>query len=820
MTTSKEIFPVNIEDEMKGAYLDYAMSVIVGRALPDGRDGLKPVHRRILYAMFREGLLSNRRYSKCAGVVGEVLKKFHPHGDMAVYDTLVRMAQPWNMRYLLIDGQGNFGSLDGDSAAAYRYTESRLMAIAEELMADIDKETVDFTPNFDESTVEPVVFPTLYPNLLVNGSDGIAVGMATKIPPHNLREVISGCLLLIDNPAATLDDLIKLIPGPDFPTAAQIMGRTGIRQAYETGRGIITLRAKTEIEIVAKTERERIVVTEIPFQVNKARLIETMADLVNDEKIEGISEIRDESDRHGLRIVIELKKGVIGNVILNQLYKHTALQTSFGTIMLVIVNKEPRVMTLKGLLLLFINHRKEVVVRRTQFELREAQKRAHILEGLKIAVENIDRVIEIIKKAPNPQEAKTGLIAAFKFSEIQAQAILELRLQRLTGLERDKIIAEYKEVLALIDSLKAILADEKKVLEIIKKELTEISTKYGDERRTEIVAAGPGDFSTEDLIQDEDVVVTVSHHGYIKRVLPDVYRAQRRGGRGKMGMTTRDEDFVEQIFVASTHSSILAFTSLGKVHWLKVYEIPEAAPQAKGKAITNFLTLENGEKVSTVLPVKTFDNSHFLVFVTKNGTVKKTELEAYSRPRAGGILAITIEPGDELVAVKITDGKKDILISTEQGQTIRFNEDEARAMGRTATGVRGISLAENDRVIDLSIVQNTQALLTVSEKGYGKRTALEEYRVQGRGGSGILTMKTTDKTGLVVSTLAIEEKEDIMLITNQGKVIRMKVGQISIIGRNTQGVRLIQLEEGEKVVGVARLAEKEEESLNAIEHIQ
>src|SRR3990167_2159180 len=810
MPESKEIVAINIEDEMKSSYLDYAMSVIVGRALPDCRDGLKPVHRRILYAMFREGLLSSKRYSKCAGVVGEVLKKYHPHGDTAVYDTLVRMAQPWNMRYPLIDGQGNFGSIDGDSAAAYRYTESRLISLAEDLMADIDKNTVDFTPNFDDSTVEPIVLPTRFPNLLVNGSDGIAVGMATKIPPHNLCEIINALMALIENPALGTAELLKIVPGPDFPTGASIYGQTGIKQAYQTGRGIVQMRAKAAIEKIPKSDREMIILTEVPFQVNKARLIESIANLVNEEKLEGISEIRDESDRKGIRVVIELKKSVVSAVVLNQLYKHTAMQSSFGIIMLTIVAGQPRILSLKETLELFIEYRKEIVTRRTLFELEEAGRRAHILEGLKIAVENIDEIVALIKKSASPPEAKTALISRFGFSEIQSQAILELRLQRLTGLERDKIIQEYDEIQTLIKKLKEILSSEKLVMEIIVNELKAIREKYGDERRTEIIVSEVESFSDEDLIQEEETVVTVSHLGYIKRNPINLYRAQNRGGRGKTGMTTREEDFVEQIFVASTHSYVLVFTNRGRIHWLKVHEIPDVGRTAKGRAITNLIALSGDEKVSAILSIHSFEEPGNIIFVCKSGTVKKTDLKAYSNPRQGGIIALTIEKGDELIEVRYTNGKQDVVISTREGQTIRFNEEDARPMGRGATGVRGISLGEGDAVVGMSLISDESTLLTVSEDGYGKRTETGEYRVQGRGGSGVLTMKTTDKTGMVVATLQVANSDDVMLITNLGKIIRIPVNQISVMGRNTQGVRLIQLETGEKVVSVAKLAEKEE----------
>jgi len=810
MVRSAEIVPINIEDEMRDAYLDYSMSVIIGRALPDVRDGLKPVHRRILYAMFREGLLSNKRFSKCAGVVGEVLKKYHPHGDSAVYDSLVRMAQPWNLRYPLIDGQGNFGSIDGDPAAAYRYTEARLMAIAEEMLADIDKETVDFIPNFDNSTEEPTVLPTRIPNLLINGSDGIAVGMATKIPPHNLKEIIAALLALIEDPEVKNEKLYQLVPGPDFPTGAFIYGRDGIKQAYETGRGLLQMRARANSEPIAKGDKEAIVVSELPFQVNKAKLIEQIAQLVRDGKIEGIGDLRDESDREGMRIVIELKRGTLAGVILNQLYKHTPMQSSFGVILLSIVQGQPRVLGLRDMLQLFLDHRKEVVTRRTVFELRKAEERAHILEGLKIAVENIDEVVAIIKKSKTPAEAKDGLMTRFKLSEVQAQAILDLRLQRLTGLERDKIIQEFNEIQDLIKRLKEILASEKLVFKIVADELKEIRDKYGDDRRTEIMATQQ-EISVEDLIQEEDMVVTVSHNGYIKRNPISLYRAQRRGGRGKTGMTTRDEDFVEDLFVASTHSYVLVFSSKGKVYWLKVHEIPQAGRATKGKAIVNLLNFAQGENLAAILPVREFKEGLSVVMCTRNGTVKKTDLMAFSHPRAGGIIALGIEEGDELIAATLSEGNKDILIGTAEGMTIRFEDQEVREMGRTAYGVRGIKLEDGDFVVGMEVVNDGAAILTVSANGLGKRTPTEEYRVQGRGGVGVITMKVTDKTGKVVAVKQVADTDEIMLITNSGKIIRMPVNSISIIGRNTQGVRLINLEEGEQVSAVAKLAESEED---------
>ncbi|PIR26734.1 MAG: DNA gyrase subunit A [Deltaproteobacteria bacterium CG_4_10_14_0_2_um_filter_43_8] len=810
MNHSAEVIKVNIEEEMKGSYLDYAMSVIIGRALPDVRDGLKPVHRRILYAMFREGLLSNKRFSKCAGVVGEVLKKYHPHGDTAVYDTLVRMAQDWNLRYPLINGQGNFGSIDGDSAAAYRYTEAKLKALAEELLADIDKETVDFAPNFDGTTTEPLVLPTRLPNLLINGSDGIAVGMATKIPPHNLGEVIDASLAYIQNPAITVTELMKFIPGPDFPTGTFIHGRDGIKQAYETGRGIIQMRARAMIEPMAKGDRESIIVTEIPYQVNKARLIERIAELVQTGKIEGISDLRDESDRDGMRIALELKRGAVAGVVLNQLYKHTAMQGSFGVIMLAIVNGQPKVLSLREMIGHFIDHRKEVVVRRTTYDLRKAEERAHILEGLKIAVENIDEVVALIKKSKEPAAARVALMKTFKLSEIQAQAILEMRLQRLTGLEREKIIAEYKEIQELIKSLKAILADERLVFKIISDELNEMRKKYADERRT-VIQGKSDDLSVEDLIQEEEVVVTVSHRGYIKRNPISIYRAQRRGGKGKKGMTTRSEDFVETLFVASTHSYVLVFSNAGKVYWLKVHQIPQVGRVARGQAISNLINMPNEESIASILPVMQFEESKFIVMATKKGIVKKTDLMAYSRPRAGGIIACTIDADDELISSEMTDGKSEIFLATRNGQVIRFPETDVRDMGRAARGVRGIKLKKNDELIGMEIISTNASMITVTEKGYGKRTKVEEYRIQSRGGSGIIGIKVSEKNGAVVGVKQVTDIDDIMLVSDQGKVIRSSSKGVSTIGRATQGVRLINVDKGEKVVSLAKLAEGEDD---------
>ena len=799
---------INIEQEMKTSYLDYSMSVIVGRALPDVRDGLKPVHRRILYAMFREGLLHNKKYSKSAGVVGEVLKKYHPHGDSAVYDTMVRMAQDFNMRYPLVDGQGNFGSVDGDPAAAYRYTEARLTKLAEELLADIDKETVDFTPNFDETTVEPSVLPTRVPNLLINGSAGIAVGMATNIPPHNLSEVVDGLMMMIDNPEVTIPELMAAIKGPDFPTAGFIHGYEGIRQAYLTGRGIIQMRARAVIE-EGKGDRESIIVTELPYQVNKARLLERIAELVQEKKITGISEIRDESDREGMRIAIDLKKGELSTVILNQLFKHTAMQSTFGVIMLALVNNQPRVLNLRKLLSNFIQHRREVVVRRTKFDLRKAEERAHILQGLKIALDNLDAVIALIKASANPEEAKAGLVREFKLSELQAQAILEMRLQRLTGLERDKIIAEYEEVLKEIARLSEILGSEVLVMKIIRDELLAVKAEYGDARRTEIVAQA-SELDIEDLIKDEEMVITISHAGYIKRAALTTYRAQHRGGKGKMGMETKETDFVERLFTATTHSFILFFTNKGRVYWLKVHQIPEASRQAKGKAIVNLIQLSQDERVTAALPVRAFTPGHFILMATKNGIIKKTALESYSHPRPSGIIAITLEEGDELISSEATDGACDVFLGTKDGLSIRFSETDVREIGRTGKGVIGIRLAEDNSVVGMEIVRDDSTILTVTEKGYGKRSTLEDYRSQGRGGKGIFTLKITEKNGRVIGMAQVSEDDEIILITSNGKVLRIRARDISVQGRNTQGVRLFDIEEDDKVAGFAIVAEREE----------
>jgi len=815
MLSEQNRITVNIEDEMRKSYMDYAMSVIVGRALPDVRDGLKPVHRRVLFAMNELSNDYNKPYKKSARVVGDVIGKYHPHGDSAVYDTIVRMAQEFSMRYPLVDGQGNFGSIDGDSAAAMRYTEVRMDRLAHELLNDIDKETVDFGPNYDDSLEEPLVLPCKFPNLLVNGSEGIAVGMATKIPPHNLGEVINGLIAMIDDPKIDDDALLQQIPGPDFPTAGFILGHEGIREAYRTGRGIIQMRAKAMVEQNRRTGRESVVVNEIPFQVNKARLIEKIAELVKDKKIEGISDLRDESDRDGMRIVIELKKDTIPQVIINQLYKMTPMQSSFGIIMLAIVGGQPKVLALREVLGHFIEHRKEIVTRRTIFELKKAEARAHVLEGLKIALDNLDEVIQVIKSSANPAEARERLIARFGLSEIQAQAILDMRLHRLTGLERDKIIDEYNQVMALIKRLKEILGSEVEILDIIKGELLEIRERFGNPRRTEIIAMA-ADLSIEDLIVEEDMVVTVSHSGYIKRNAVSLYRAQRRGGKGATGMRPKEEDFVENLFIASTHSYILIFTSKGKVYWLKVHEIPQGGRASRGKAIVNLLNLQDDEKVMTILPVKEFEEGKFIITATRKGTVKKTDLMAYSHPRQGGIIALTIDEDDSLIAARLTDGSMDILMASRNGKSIRFNESGARPMGRTTRGTRGMMLEDGDRIIGMEVVSDatSSTLVSVTESGYGKRTSLSEYRVQSRGGKGIITIKTGGRNGQVVDVKLVDNESDLMFITDRGKVLRTRVKALSIIGRNTMGVRLMVLETDERIVAVAKLAEKEDDEGN------
>lgn len=810
---------INIEDEMRQSYMDYAMSVIIGRALPDVRDGLKPVQRRVLYAMFSEGLLSNRKTSKCAGVVGEVLKHYHPHGDSSVYDALVRLAQPWNLRYPLIDGQGNFGSIDGDPAAAYRYTECRMTALAEKLLADIDKETVDFAPNFDDSTVEPVVLPALFPNLLVNGADGIAVGMATHIPPHNLGEVINGTIELIKNPELSVDELLEHIPGPDFPTGGIIYGSSAIRKAYARGRGILRLSAKTHFETLKKKSREveAIVITEIPYQVNKARLIEKIAALVNDRNVEGISHIRDESDRSGMRIVLELKREATPEVVLNQLYKLTPMRTSFGVINLAIVEGEPVVCGILQLLTNFVDHRRDVITRRTQFELRKARERMHILEGYKVALLNLDAVIELIKKSETPADARQGLIAKYELSEIQAQAILDLRLQKLTGMERLAIEKEHADLAAELVRLEGILADSKKVDAIIVTELTEIKEKFSDPRRTQLVVQEDEELGAEDLIEDEEMVITVSHKGYVKRTSVGEFRAQKRGGKGVAGAAQQDDDFVEHLFVTSTLADVLVFTSLGRMYWMKAYQVPEAGRTAKGRALVNLLHLREDEGITAVLPIKEFSADHFVVMASRQGYIKKTSLSEFSNPRKGGVIACTLNEGDSLIGVGITHGQDDIILATQTGMAIRFSEDDVRPMGRTARGVIGVRLDEGDAAVGMAIIASNVSedettnrvdasgtFFTVCENGFGKRTLLEEYRQQGRGGKGVIDIQTTDRNGKVVGVCAVSSGYELMVITSSGKIIRFNVEDTSVIGRNTKGVRLINLDEGEVVVATAR----------------
>ena len=801
---------VNIEQEMRQSYMDYAMSVIIGRALPDVRDGLKPVHRRVLYAMHDLGNEWNRPYKKSARVVGDVIGKYHPHGDSAVYDTLVRMAQDFSLRYPLIDGQGNFGSVDGDPPAAMRYTEVRMTRITSELLADIDRETINFIPNYDDTSHEPAVLPSKFPNLLVNGSSGIAVGMSTNIPPHNLGEVIDALLALIENTDLKNRDLMEYIPGPDFPTGAYIHGRSGVRSAYETGRGIIQMRARTSIEEDEKTGKSRIIAHEIPYQVNKARLIERIADLVNEKRITGISDLRDESDREGMRIVIELKRDVVPHVILNQLYKMTPLQDSFGVILLAIVDGRPRLLTLKDTLLHFLAHRREVVRRRTAFDLQKANDRLHLLEGLKRALDNLDPVLHTIRHGQNPARVRQALQDQFALTETQAQAILDMRLQRLTQLEQEKILSEHRETLGVIDSLQSILASPEKIDGVIKEELTDLQSRFADERRTHILSAS-ADLSDEDLIAEEDVVVTISHAGYIKRNPLTEYRSQRRGGKGVVGATTREEDFVEHLFISSTHAFLLFFSSIGKVYWVKVHEIPQGSRMAKGKAIVNLLPLQEGEKISAFLPVREFQDDGFIVFATRKGQVKKTKLMAYANPRRGGIIAITLGADDELIGVQLTDGKQEILLSTRNGKAIRFAEQEVRATGRGTSGVRGMTLEEGDEVVSLEILNQEATLLTVSSQGYGKRSRIEDYRLQSRGGKGVSTLRTTDKTGLVCGVLQVKEDDGLMLVTDSGKVIRIRVAELRVIGRNTQGVKLFNVGAAGYVSSIALVAEEDAE---------
>jgi DNA gyrase subunit A len=803
--------PVNIEDEMRKSYLDYAMSVIIGRALPDVRDGLKPVHRRILYAMYKEGNTSDKRYIKCAGVVGEVIKKYHPHGDAAVYDTLVRMAQDFNMRYPLIDGQGNFGSVDGDPAAAYRYTECRLARLAEEMLADIEKETVDFIPNFDESTEEPTVLPTRVPGLLINGSDGIAVGMATKIPPHNLAEIIEATVLLLNKPTAAIEEVLALVPGPDFPTGAYIYGKSGIKDAYRTGRGQFTMRAKAAIERPGK-EKVQIVITEIPFQVNKSRVIERIAELVQDKKIEGISDIRDESDRDGMRIVIELKRGEQPEVILNNLYKHTQLQETFGMIMLAIVHGQPRTLPLTDALQLFIDHRVNVVRRRTEYDLRKAQERAHILEGFLKALSQLDAIIKLIRASKTPAEARTGLMTRFEFTERQAQAILEMQLQRLTALERDKIQQEFDELQKKIAEYQEILSSEKALKKVIVNELKDIQKVYADARRTEIIEEQQ-EIKLEDLIAVQDVVITVSHSGYTKRTPLNTYRQQARGGKGRLGMKTREEDFVENLFIASTHSYILVFTNAGKLYWLKVYEIPDVGAAGKGKHILNLVNLSKEEKVAAVVAVKelpeelkdvtvegeTLAAEGYITMVTRQGIIKKTRLAEFSNPNSRGIIAMKIEEGDELIAARLTSGRDNIFLASHEGMAIRFPEADVRDMGRAAYGVYAMDLEKGDYIVGMEIVGEKELMLSVTEKGYGKRTPITDYRLQSRAGKGVINVKTTERNGKVVGVLRVTEESEVMIISQQGKIARLDSSTIRESGRSAQGVRLINLEEGDQV---------------------
>jgi len=811
MPTEERLTQVAIEDEMRMSYLDYAMSVIVGRALPDVRDGLKPVHRRILYGMQQMGLSHNRAYRKSAKIVGEIMGNYHPHGDSAIYDTQVRMAQDFNMRYTLVDGQGNYGSVDGDPPAAMRYTEARLTKLASEMLADIDKETVDFVPTYDESDVEPAVLPAKVPNLLINGAGGIAVGYATNIPTHNIGEVVTALLKVIDEPQVTIDELMEIIPGPDFPTAGYIYGTQGIKNAYHTGRGLLTLRAKTHIETDEKRDRDSIIITEIPYQVNKAKLQEKIAELVHEKRLEGISDLRDESDRDGMRVVIELKKGEIPLVVLNQLYKHTQMQNTFGVIMLALVNNRPEVLNLKQIITAFLEHRREVVIRRTAYDLRKAEERAHILEGLQVALQHLDEIIALIRGSASPDVAKAQLVEQFPLSEVQAAAILDMRLQRLTQLERDKLTQELEDLKTRIASLKAILDSEELIRKVIKDELVEIQESYKDDRRTEIIQQEV-EINIEDLIADEEMAVTISHAGYIKRHPVSEYRAQRRGGKGKIGMGVRDEDFVEKLFTASTHDYILFFTDSGKVYWLKVHEIPEAGRVSKGKAMVNLLALASDEKVTTTLPVREFRDDWYVVMATRRGIIKKTKLSAYGNPRQGGIIALTLEEGDKLIGVELTDGQSDILLGSKKGIVIRFSEEDARPIGRTARGVRGIRLDKTNEVIGMATISHEAeaSILTATEGGFGKRTLATEYRRQGRGGRGVSSVKVTEKNGLAVSFHQVNDSDEIMIMTAEGKILRTKVGSLRDIGRNSQGVRLIDMEETDRVVGVAKLDESTE----------
>ncbi|MGB5155889.1 DNA gyrase subunit A [Desulfobacterium sp. N47] len=808
MMETEKLSEINIETEMKKSYLDYAMSVIIGRALPDVRDGLKPVHRRILYAMRELKNDWNKPYKKSARIVGDVIGKYHPHGDTAVYDTIVRMAQSFSLRYLLVDGQGNFGSVDGDPPAAMRYTEIRLTRLAQEMMEDLDKETVDVVPNYDESLTEPSILPAKIPCLLINGSSGIAVGMATSIPPHNLSEVAEAIKTLIDNPDITCEELIQIVPGPDFPTAGIIHGRSGIYDAYSTGRGKVKVRARVMVETDKKNQSETIVVTELPYMVNKAGLIEKIAELIRDKQIEGVRYVRDESDREGMRIALGLKKDQMSKIIINHLYKHTRMESTFGIIFLAVVNNRPEVLTLKQILEYFVLHRKDIIIKRTKFELRKAEARAHILEGLKVAIDNIDEVILLIKTSKSPSEAKQSLISRFDMTPIQAQAVLDMRLQRLTGLEREKIIEEYDNLLKDIARYREILASETLVLNIIKDELTQIKNEYGDLRRTEIIDETEN-ISIEDLIVEEDMVVTVSKDGYIKRTPASIYNSQSRGGKGKTAMMTKEEDFVSMLFVASTHHYFLFFTNQGKVYWCKVYDIPEAGRTSKGKAIVNLLNFAEGEKLTTVLAVKDFEPGSFVIMATRSGQIKRTDIMAYSRPRAGGIKALKLDEGDELIAVRITDGTLNVFVCSAMGKSIRFHESDIRATGRVTGGIRGMRLAKGDRIVGMEVLTHGQTLFAVTENGFGKRTSIDEYPVHKRGGKGVICIKTSERNGQVVAILIVDEDDDLMLMADSGKIIRTPISGISVISRNTQGVKLINREATEKVIGAARLAEKD-----------
>lgn len=808
MASEEHLDHIALEDEMRSSYMAYAMSVIVGRALPDARDGLKPVHRRTLYAMNEMGLASNRAYRKSAKIVGEIMGNYHPHGDSAIYDSEVRMAQGFNMRYPMIDGQGNFGSIDGDPPAAMRYTEARLTPLAEAMLADIDMETVDFRPTYDESSIEPVVLPSKAPNLLMNGSSGIAVGMATNIPPHCAAELIEGLLALMDNANITIEELMRFIPGPDFPTAGMIFGSQGIKSAYETGRGIIVLRGRAAVEADEQKDRKSLVITELPFQVNKSKLMERIAGLIRDKKIEGVSDLRDESDRDGIRVVLDLKKGQIPTIILNQLYAMTPLQTSFGTILLALVRNTPQILTLKALLEEFLKHRQEVVVRRTAFQLKKALERAHILEGLSSALDNLDAVISLIRGSDSPQVARTRLMQQFELSEIQANAILDMRLQRLTALEREKLMQEYRDVTERIAHLRSVLGSEDLVRDIIRTELGEIKAQYLEKRRTEIIPHAE-DMTIEDLIAQEDMIITISNAGYIKRTPATLYRSQRRGGRGSAGMDIREEDFVSSLFVGSTHDYLLFFTDGGKVYWLKVHQLPEAGRNTKGRAIVNLLTLSEDEHVTTVLPVSKFRDDLYVVMGTKMGVVKKTELSAYSHPRSGGIIAINLDEGDKLIATEITDGHRHLMLGTKSGLVIRFKEEDVRSVGRSARGVRGISLVKGDEVIGMQTLEPDAkaTILTVTENGFGKRSSSDHYRTQGRAGKGVISVKTTERNGNAVSFLQVSEDDEIMIMTAEGKVLRCPITNVREIGRNTQGVKLMGTQDNDRVVGVAKLAE-------------